>query len=155
MTGAGCIGVKIDPILWRFGLGGNGFPEGARSAGVPYFNAYAGTAYPTMRPVRRAIRRGPAHCRPREAGNLQPEGLERERHLTGGEQAGLVGPPLSQAASLQASEARTRLRAARPNEKPPRVGESDGNHVPLENRHARDDGPYLTRASAAPCAALH
>ena len=52
MTGAGgAVSVKIDPLLWRFGLGGNGFPEGARSAGVPYFNAYAGTPYPTMRPV--------------------------------------------------------------------------------------------------------
>ena len=47
----GAVSVKIDPLLWRFGLGGNGFPEGARSAGVPYFNAYAGTPYPTMRPV--------------------------------------------------------------------------------------------------------
>ena len=68
MTGVGrAVSVKIDPLLWRFGLGGNGFPEGARSAGVPYFNAYAGTPYPTMRLVRRAIRRGPANRRQGEA----------------------------------------------------------------------------------------
>jgi hypothetical protein len=45
-SGGGAVSVKIDPLLWRFGLGGNGFPEGARSAGLPYSNAYAGAPTP-------------------------------------------------------------------------------------------------------------
>ena len=58
-----------------------------------------------------------------------------ERHLKIWEQVGLIGPHLSQEIALQGSEARTRFQAARADEKPRPVGESEGNNVPICPEH--------------------
>jgi hypothetical protein len=81
------MGVKITPLLWRFGVGGNGFPEGAGSAGGPYFNTDGRAPVPPAAAGKRLPRQGGSVDEPDAA--LHPVlDFHFDLHLAGGRVVG-------------------------------------------------------------------